>query len=342
MTIQLTADQILMCDNACRLLGDGAARSRAAGANWPTTDRVVWLAICEAGWPSLLLPEAHGGWGCSGADMVIVLEGIAGVMAPEPFGPTLPVSVLLADCGTEAASALLGRFLTGDEVTLLAERDPFPFVEHPDYVLSDAEWADSIICPVDAGDDFRLVVVAAKDLDNRWPLKCTIDGGAQRVFSLAGLDCQELGRGVAAERAYLSARNVLRLCAAATLVGLARHSLKMTVDYLKLRTQFGKPIGSFQALQHRMASAHVSCIASQALVHEAASALGTGSEGNACAMAKSRASSSAMAILKECLQMHGAIGFSDEYDLALYFRRVSTLAATYGSASSCRRDVEAA
>lgn len=91
-----------------------------------------------------------------------------------------------------------------------------------------------------------------------------------------------------------------------------------------------------------MASAHVAWMGSRALVFEAALTLNTGGERNACAMAKARASSTAVAVLKECVQMHGAIGFSDEYDLALYFRRASTLAASYGTGPVCRREIEAA
>ncbi len=342
MTVQPTADQILMCDNGRRLLGDGVARSRAAGTNWPTTDRTIWRAICAAEWPSLLLATEHGGWGCGGIDMIVLLEGIASALAPEPFGPSLVVPTLLVKCQTDAASTLLGRFREGNEVVLLAETQSFPFAEQPAYVLSAAEWADSIICYVGTGEDFRLLAVAAKDLDPLWPMRQTIDGGAQRAFSLAGSACQELGRGAEVERAYYTAQNILRLGAAATLIGLARHSLDITIDYLKMRVQFGQPIGTFQALQHRMASAHVGWMGSRALVYEAARALETSGERNACAMAKARASSSALAVLKECVQMHGAIGFSDEYDLALYFRRVSTLAVSYGTGMDCRRDLVAA
>jgi alkylation response protein AidB-like acyl-CoA dehydrogenase len=114
------------------------------------------------------------------------------------------------------------------------------------------------------------------------------------------------------------------------------------IDYLKLRRQFGVPIGSFQALQHRAASLHVMCQSTRALIYDAARTLGTATEDLACASAKAKASEAAIEVVKESMQMHGAIGFSAESDIALFFRRAVALAASHGSPDVCRADAFAA
>ena len=115
--------------------------------------------------------------------------------------------------------------------------------------------------------------------------------------------------------------------------------LDLTVEYLRLRRQFGVPIGSFQALQHGAASMHVAVHGTRSLVRKAARAVGTTRETRACAMAKAKASVAVRALLKEGVQMHGAIGFSDELELALHFRRGVVLASQFGSPAECRREL---
>ncbi|MEP9355847.1 acyl-CoA dehydrogenase [Xanthobacter sp. KR7-65] len=333
--MQPTADQTLMRDNAIRLLGDGAARTRAATAEWPAIDRSIWLEVCRAGWPALLLSEERGGWGASAIDMIAVLEGTFSTLAPEPLGPALSITPLLARCGTKAADELLTRLLRGEALALMAGADPFPISPGLDYVAFEANWADTIICASGAGSDFRLWAIPSEGLDVHSPVRRTIDGGAQRVFPGSDAGWQEIGRGVDVEMAYEHAVNLQRLGAAAGLMGIAQRALDMTIDYLKVRQQFGQPIGAFQALQHRAASLHVACVAGRALVYEAGLSMGSARERVACAMAKARSSTTARDVLKECVQLHGAIGFSDEYDLAVCFRKVMTLASAYGTAEAC-------
>ncbi len=112
-------------------------------------------------------------------------------------------------------------------------------------------------------------------------------------------------------------------------------ALKLALDYLRLRHQFGVAIGSFQALQHRAASCHVDAQATQALVGEAASALGGPRGAWAAAASLHRAAAAALRITQEVVQFHGAIGFADEHDAGLYLRRAMALSARHA------RDVRA-
>ena len=131
------------------------------------------------------------------------------------------------------------------------------------------------------------------------------------------------------------------LAASAELLGLMECALEMTLDYLRTRVQFGKPIGSYQALQHRAVDLYIQKELTRATLGAAVAAV----EDPACAAerrtaaassAKARASQAALAICKEALQMHGAIGYTDEYDLGLYLNRALVLSAWLGNASAHR------
>ena len=97
------AAQTMMRNNLARLLGDGAARHRAAAATWPAADRLFWAQICEAGWPGLLLPEDAGGWGGSPVDMVMLIESASAHLPPAPLASAFAIAPLLSRCDTQAS-----------------------------------------------------------------------------------------------------------------------------------------------------------------------------------------------------------------------------------------------
>jgi len=126
----------------------------------------------------------------------------------------------------------------------------------------------------------------------------------------------------------------------ALLVGLADEALAMTVQYLKDRKQFGVPIGSFQALQHSAASLYVLIKASHALLYEACQA-SAARRAIAALSAKSYAAETAMTTVKECVALHGAMGYTAEHNMSLYFRRAMALAVAGGDAVTCRKRLHA-
>jgi 3-oxochol-4-en-24-oyl-CoA dehydrogenase len=128
----------------------------------------------------------------------------------------------------------------------------------------------------------------------------------------------------------------------AELVGIMDRVLELTLDYLRTRKQFGRAIGSFQALQHRAVDVWIQKELSRAAVASAVRALddpaaAARAQSAAASGAKARAAGAALALCKEALQMHGAIGYTDEYDLGLYFNRALTLSAWLGNAADRRR-----
>ncbi len=126
------------------------------------------------------------------------------------------------------------------------------------------------------------------------------------------------------------------LANAATLLGIMERSFAITLDYLRTRKQFGKPIGSFQALQHRAADLKLQIALTRASVESAAATLDSGAplvqRRVAVSRAKARASEAAMLVTRQAIQLHGGIGYTDEYDVGLYLRKAMVLANSFGSA----------
>ena len=149
------------------------------------------------------------------------------------------------------------------------------------------------------------------------------------------------GRGEAALDAALEEA---RVCASAEMLGLMRQAHAMTLDYLRTRKQFGKAIGSFQVLQHRAVDLFVEIELARSAIDRAVRTLDSSDDPRERAIAasacKARASDSALHVVREAIQMHGAIGYTDEHDIGLYVRRALVLSAWLGNAGAHRRRYE--
>jgi alkylation response protein AidB-like acyl-CoA dehydrogenase len=168
----------------------------------------------------------------------------------------------------------------------------------------------------------------------------TVDGGSLGELRFEGtiVDREHiLLSGAPASAAFESLADALCIGRAAQLTGLMSEALRITVEYLKTREQFGRPIGSFQALQHRAATAYIDIAASRSLLYEACRAFGTAKQGRAAAAAGARACGAALRVTQDCVQLHGAIGFADEFDIGLFLRRAIALAGAAGGEMHNRR-----
>ena len=129
--------------------------------------------------------------------------------------------------------------------------------------------------------------------------------------------------------------------AGAELFGVMSRALDLSVDYMKTRVQFGKPIGSFQALAHRAVDLHIQRELASAVLDDAValfdSDAGAAQRSVMASRVKARCSDAGLRITREAIQIHGAIGFTDEYDAGLYLQRAMTLSAWLGNAASHRR-----
>jgi alkylation response protein AidB-like acyl-CoA dehydrogenase len=163
----------------------------------------------------------------------------------------------------------------------------------------------------------------------------TVDGGGFGTLHLHDAP----GALVLEDAAAPLARAIDRaaLATAAELLGVAEAAFAMTLDYLKTRTQFGRAIGSFQALQHRAADLRIQLALTRASIDAAVAAIEAGAQGTrraaAVSQAKARASDTGMLVTRQAIQLHGGIGYTDEHDIGLYLKRAMVLSALYGNAS---------
>ena len=309
MRFAFTDDQLAFRDAVRDLLARECTPAvvRAAWENDDGRSGAAWRALAEMGVLGALAPEAAGGSGLTVLDLVLIVEEAGYAALPEPLVEHALVAVpVLADPARAA----------GGEITVTASlADP--------YVLY-AGSADAIV----VDDDDLLFVVDRADA------MLTPSAGVDGSRRLAWVEWDPRAP-VGDETTRHAAFDRGALGAAALLVGLARRMLDLTVEYAKERRQFGVPIGSFQAVKHHLADAHIAIEFARPLVYRAAWSITEGDPDAAThvSMAKALASDAATLTASQALQCHGAIGYSYEYDLHLFMKRAWALAATWGDAA---------
>jgi alkylation response protein AidB-like acyl-CoA dehydrogenase len=300
---------------------------RSAWGTGPHADvRAVWRGLADVGVTGALVPEAAGGLGLDENALVPVLERLGYSGLPGPVVETVAVAApLLAAAGHPALPDVVSgaALITAHLGASATAAQLVPYLQMADYVLL-------------RGDDDALRLYARGDLDAE-PVRA-VDGSRQ----LARLRATPAGGTVVAAGADAAWQRAV-LGTAATLVGLAARMLSMTVEYVGSRRQFGVPVGSFQAVKHRLADAYVAVEFARPAVLAAgwAQAVAAADAGEQTSVAKVLASDAATAVAAAALQCHGAIGYTTEYDLHLFAKRAWALASSWGSASWHRRRLAA-
>jgi alkylation response protein AidB-like acyl-CoA dehydrogenase len=310
----------------------GPAVARAVHEGASACDMATWKGIADLGWFGIAVEEARGGLGLSAPAAAVVAEeaGRALMMPPVTLG--MAAATVLAH-GQDAAAPVLQDALAGDALVALA---PVAGVGDGDRVASlvpDAAVATHWLLGTGAGSAFEARLLRKGEPRTHYETRLAVDGSGLadiRIDASAWRDAVVILDGEPGLRAWRQGRQLLWLLDAAYLGGLADGALALALEYMRLRRQFGAPIGSFQALQHRAATCHVDSKASRALVHEAARAWGGDRQAWAAAAAQHRAAACALRVTKEVIQFHGAIGFADEHDAGLYLKRAMTVGARYG------------
>ena len=304
--------------------------AEAIRTSWESADGRVpglWATLAEVGVLAIMAPTEAGGLGMDEVASVRLLEegGYSGV--PEPLMEHMAVAIpALAVAGT---SELLDAALSGESTATLALASGGPNVvaaASADLVI--AEYCGSLLA-VDAA----LVTVTPKDSidQSRRLFEISFDPGAAEP--LVGADVA-----LAADRAALGT--------AAQCVGVARRLLDITVEYVKERRQFGKPVGSYQAVKHHLANVRLGIEFSAPLVYRAAWSVAHCDDavlrGRDVSMAKAVASDAVDRACRAALQCHGAIGYTFEYDLQIWLKRGWSLSSAYGNARQHRDRVAGA
>ncbi|ORV19184.1 acyl-CoA dehydrogenase [Mycobacterium celatum] len=286
-----------------------AVRAWAAGDTAP--GRKVWAQLADLGVTALMVPERFDGIGAHPVDLVVAAERLGRWCVPGPVTESIAVApILLADderCAALAAGELIATVALPPQVPRAV----------------DADTAGLVLL---AGDG---QVSAAE------PGACheSVDP-SRRLF-----DVTAAGSSWAADvaRAY----EFGALATAAQLVGAGQALLDAAVEYAKQRTQFGRVIGSYQAIKHKLADVHIAVELARPLVYGAALSLATGSPDTVrdVSAAKAAASEAALLAARSALQTHGAIGFTAEHDLSLWLLRVQALRPAWGDPAAHRRRV---
>jgi alkylation response protein AidB-like acyl-CoA dehydrogenase len=203
-----------------------------------------------------------------------------------------------------------------------------------------AESADGFIVPA-AMREGTVLVHLRRDGVVRPGGRRTVDGGGWSGIAAENLDVAagDIVAGPNAGAATLETmRRYLLIGLAAEMLGVMEQALDLALGYLKTRVQFNRPIGSFQALQHRAVNDYMEVELTRSLLYQVCAAVDAGRGTPAMVAAvKSRASEAVVSVTKSVIQMHGAIGFTDEYDAGLYLRRAMALSVQYGDAATHRR-----
>jgi alkylation response protein AidB-like acyl-CoA dehydrogenase len=282
-------------------------------------DEALWQTMCDQiGVAALAIPEAYGGAGFTLLESMIVLEELGRSLAPSPLLPSLVTAEALLAGGTdEAKSELLPRIAVGEVAAFAVPGEP-------------ALYADQAAVLVVAGDSLLLA-----DGPGQW---LTSMDQTLRLGSVPA-DGSPIGdAGAARARAEL----VGAVGVAALSTGLAARALEMTVAYSKERVQFGRPIGSFQALKHRMADLLVLVEMARSASWAASYALSTDAP-NAVQLAhvaKSYCSDALARVAAETVQLHGGIAITWEHDAQLVFKRAHALFQLFGRPQQHRALIE--
>jgi len=320
-----------------------------------------WAELGQLGWFGIDVPEDKGGAGLSFVDQVVVLEELGRVLAPAAYAATVAGAIpVLAELGSPSQ-------LEGWLAPLLAGERSAVLVAGPDGTGVRAEPGPGgfrltgKVGPLPGAAAAEVLVVSAQTPRGETIVGCVLraieglgvkpvrglDPTAQlarvEFHSVKLADEDVIGRAAAA-RTVADAVDRLAIASAAELCGAGERMLEMAVDYAKTREQFGRPIGSFQAIKHMCADMMVRLEASRATVEHAAASLAEGRPDAPASVsgAKAFAAENIGLLAEDALQVHGGIGFTWEHPVHLYVRRAASVARLHGSGDAHRERVAAA
>ncbi|WP_109506158.1 acyl-CoA dehydrogenase family protein [Nocardioides speluncae] len=276
----------------------GAARRWADGDH--ADGLKLWARLAETGLPALLVPEEYGGLGASRVELVIAFEALGRHLVPGPW--------------VESA-AYLATALSGEPLTAIADGAVATVATppHTPYAL-DADVATTVA--VAESDEIRTGMLGeqARSVDP-----------TRRLFEVEAAQVLDVGDRTA------TAFDTAVLATSAQLIGAGEHLLAESVTYAKQRRQFGREIGSYQALKHALADVRIALDFARPLVYGAALSAGSSDASRDASAAKVAASDAAYLAARTALQVHGAIGYTRELDLSLWILKVRALVGAWGT-----------
>ena len=359
----------MLRDAAKRFLADNCPTKfvRQMMADATAHDPAFWKKLVDLGWPGLLIPESYGGQGGSFLDMTVIVEEAGKALVPGPFftSALLAAPLLIEGGSDQQKKDLLPRMAKGEFIGTVAIAEAAGRFDAEgiqlkatksgnDYILTgekffvpDAHVANGMAVAVRTGGSGEkgitivalptnakgVTITQLKTVDMTRRL-CHVKFDNVKTSDTLGME----GEGWPILRRAL---DIATAGLAAEMVGTAQRALDMSVEYAKTRVQFGKPIGSFQAVKHKCVDMMVAVENARSLTYYACWTVDTkGAEAaTAVPMAKAYASDMAKNVTSEAIQVHGGIGFTWEHDMHLFHRRALAGEANFGNAPVHRETV---
>jgi alkylation response protein AidB-like acyl-CoA dehydrogenase len=358
-------DQVFLRDTTRKFLESEVplARVRALAETADGFERGWWRRAAELGFVSMLVPEELGGGSLGGglADLAIVAQEMGRLVSPGPLLPANAVAAAIAFQGSDAQKeTLLPALIAGELVAAFAHCEPGGVWRPEDVRLEAARRGDGFVlrgtkAPVEAAGQADQLLVSARSDEGLCQILVPAGAAGLEQVPLEGLDLVrrfaelrfdevrvpgsalvgEPGRAGGELRRLLEIALVLQC---AETVGAVDRVFETTLAYMFDRFSFGRPLASYQALKHRFADMKTWLEACHAISDAAARAVESRSPdaGELASAAKAYVGDQSVAILQECVQMHGGMGVTWEHDVHLYLRRATQNRALFGSPSEHR------
>lgn len=322
-----------------------------------------WQLFAELGWLAVPFSEEDGGLGGSAVDLMVMMEEFGKAMLVEPYTATAVLSgSVIAELGDETRKAELVNSIIGGEIQLACAYAEAQSRYNPLNIQTSASReGDSIVITgkkiaVENGANADKLIVVAREqgeaMDKTGLSAFLVDASADGIVTRGYTtvdgkraaeidfnkvkvgDSDRLGASGEAADALLGAIDKATVGISAEAVGALESLLQKTVEYSKTRKQFGTPIGTFQALQHRMADMFIECQLARSIVMMAAMSMDSQDDETtktkAVSAAKSRVGKAIQKVSQEAIQIHGGIGMTDELDVGHLFKRVTALDIQFG------------
>jgi 3-oxochol-4-en-24-oyl-CoA dehydrogenase len=353
MDLLLTPEQMLLRDTAAKFVGaEGPKVARGWRGRNPSFSPARLREIGCLGWLGMLVPMSADGLGLGLTELALVLEQAGRGLVCEPIGLAAIAAAALAQ--GHAPHPMLKRAMRGDVLVVpalqesahggdpcgprtLAAGDRAPLLTGTKVSVC-ADGADGFVVSAGGPDGPALYYVKRDASGVSVAPAQSVDGRALARLTFKGTPADLVPPRQGSRRAPEALTDLALIALSAELLGVMEGAQELTFEYLRVRKQFGKPIGSFQALQHKAVDIYIRTETTRSLLYQVAAANDPHRIDPALAVAvKANASENALAVTQACIQLHGAIGFTDEHDIGLYLKRAMLLSSLLGNPAAQRR-----
>lgn len=354
MELHLTSEQALLRDSAAKFVAAAGPKvARGFREKDPSFAPSRLRQAAELGWLGILVPDSAGGLGLGLTEFALVLQQAGRGLVCEPVGLAAISAAALGSA--PKVKPVLPRAMQGEILIVPALQEngagDDPLTPRTRATSTDrtlrlsgqkafvcADGADGFLVSASSGGEPVLCYVMRDASGCGLSTTQTVEGRKLATLNLADTPAELVAPPPGALGAVETLHSLALFALSAELLGVMEKAYEITLDYLRMRKQFGKPIGSFQALQHQAVNLYVRIEATRSLVFQVAANNAPYRIDPVLAVAaKAKASEDAMAVTEACIQLHGAIGFTDEHDIGLYLKRAMLLSSLFGNAAAQRR-----